>query len=140
MAARVAQIIGADMLILFSDVDGLYDKSKDKKIVKEVTSINEKIVSMIDNKKNKFGSGGITTKLDAAKICMNSGTHMFIANGKVSNPIFNMIKNKRPISIFTIIYNNKNLGLVKPTKKFWDETDAELVGKIDNDILIWSLT
>jgi glutamate 5-kinase len=83
------------MLILFSDVDGLYDKSKGKKIVREVTSINEKILSMIDNKKNEFGSGGITTKLDAAKICMNSGSHMFIANGKVINPIFNMIKNKR---------------------------------------------
>jgi len=95
LAARVAQIIGADMLILFSDVDGLYDKSKGKKIVREVTSINEKIMSLIDNKKNKFGSGGITTKLDAAKICMNSGSHMFIANGKVNNPIANMIKNKK---------------------------------------------
>ena len=50
---------------------------------------------MIDKKKNKFGSGGIATKLDAAKICMNSGSHMFIANGKVNNPISNMIKNKK---------------------------------------------
>ena len=41
------------MLILFSDVDGLYDKSKGKKIIKEVSSINEKITSLIDNKKNK---------------------------------------------------------------------------------------
>ena len=95
LAARVAQIIGADMLILFSDVDGLYDKSKGKKIVRQVTSINEKIMSLIDNKKNKLGSGGIATKLDAAKICMNSGSHMFIANGKVNNPIANMIKNKK---------------------------------------------
>ena len=75
----MAQIIGADMLILFSDVDGLYDKSKGKKIIREVNSINEKITSLIDNRKNKFGSGGIATKLDAAKICMNSGSHMFIA-------------------------------------------------------------
>ena len=82
------------MLILFSDVDGLYDKSKGK-IIREVTSIDEKITSLIDNKKNKFGSGGIATKLDAAKICINSGSHMFIANGKVNNPIFNMIKNKK---------------------------------------------
>ena len=95
LAARVAQIIGADMLILFSDVDGLYDKSKGKKIIREVTSIDKKIVSLIDNKKNKFGSGGIATKLDAAKICINSGSHMFIANGQIDNPIFNMIKNKK---------------------------------------------
>ena len=51
LAARVAQIIGADLLILFSDVDGLYDKSKGKKIIREVTLINEKITSLIDNKK-----------------------------------------------------------------------------------------
>ena len=93
LAARVAQIIGADILILFSDVDGLYDKSNRKKIIREVTSINDKITSLIENKK-QIWFGGISTKLDAAKICMNSGSHMFIANGKVNNPILNMIKNK----------------------------------------------
>ena len=48
--------------------------------------INEKIYSLIDKRKNSYGSGGISTKLDAAKICMNSGCHMFIANGK-NNPL-----------------------------------------------------
>ena len=95
LAARVAQIIGADILIIFSDVDGLYDKSKRKKIVKNVEHINEKITSLIEKKKNNYGSGGIITKLDAAKICMNSGCHMFIANGKKNNPISNMIKNEK---------------------------------------------
>ena len=95
LAARVAQIIGADELVIFSDVDGLYDKSKQKKIVKTVKVIDEKIISLIDNKKNNYGSGGISTKLDAAKICMNSGSHMFIANGKKDNPISNMINKKK---------------------------------------------
>ena len=95
LAARVAQIIGADELVIFSDVDGLYDKSKQKKIVKTVKVIDEKIISLIDNKKNNYGSGGISTKLDAAKICMNSGSHMFIANGKKDNPISNMLNNKK---------------------------------------------
>ena len=94
LAARVAQIIGADTLIILSDVDGLYDKSNQKKIVTTVNKIDEKIKSLIDNKKNKYGSGGISTKLDAAKICMNSGCHMFLANGKKNNPIENIIKNK----------------------------------------------
>jgi|TARA_B110001452_G_scaffold105599_1_gene87546 glutamate 5-kinase len=94
LAARVAQIIGADTLIILSDVDGLYDKSNKKKIVKSVKKIDEKIKSLIENKKNNYGSGGITTKLDAAKICMNSGCNMFIANGKKNNPLKNMIKNK----------------------------------------------
>ena len=95
LAARVAQIIGADELVIFSDVDGLYDKSKQKKIVKTVKVIDEKIISLIDNKKNNYGSGGISTKLDAAKICMNSGSHMFIANGKKDNPISNMLSKKK---------------------------------------------
>src|SRR6056300_2030436 len=64
LAARVAQIIGADTLIIFSDVDGLYDKSKHKKIVKVVKIIDENITSLIENKKNNYGSGGIATKLD----------------------------------------------------------------------------
>ena len=95
LAARVAQIIGADILIIFSDVDGLYDKSKSKKIVKNVDLIDEKIIALIEKTKNNYGSGGISTKLDAAKICMNSGSHMFIANGKKDNPISNMIKNDK---------------------------------------------
>ena len=95
LAARVAQIIGADELVIFSDVDGLYDKSKQKKIVKTVKVIDEKIISLIDNKKNNYRSGGISTKLDAAKICMNSGSHMFIANGKKDNPISNMLSKKK---------------------------------------------
>jgi glutamate 5-kinase len=94
LAARVSQIIGADTLIILSDVDGLYDKSKQKKIVSKVNKIDEKINSLIDNKKNNYGTGGILTKLDAAKICINSGCHMFLANGKKNNPLKNMIKNK----------------------------------------------
>ena len=95
LAARVSQIIGADILIIFSDVDGLYDKSKSKKIVKNVKNIDDKIISLIEKTKNNYGSGGIITKLDAAKICMNSGCHMFIANGKKDNPISNMIKKEK---------------------------------------------
>ena len=94
LAARVAQIIGADTLIILTDVDGLYDKFKNKKIIKTVSKIDSNIIAMIDNKKNSYGSGGISTKLDAAKICINAGCHMFIGNGKKNNPINNMVKSK----------------------------------------------
>tara|TARA_B100001250_G_scaffold123689_1_gene105111 strand:+ start:968 stop:2059 length:1092 start_codon:yes stop_codon:yes gene_type:complete len=94
LAARVAQIIGADTLIILSDVDGLYDKSKNKKVIKNVYKVDSSINALIDNKKNSYGSGGISTKLDAAKICINAGCHMFIGNGKKNNPINNMVKNK----------------------------------------------
>ena len=92
LAARVAQIISADVLINFSDVNGLYESSDNKKIIKEVTSINDKIYSFVENKKNSYGSGGMSTKLDAAKICMNSGCYMSIANGKHINPLDKLVK------------------------------------------------
>ena len=92
LAARVAQIIGADTLIILSDVDGLNDKSK--KLVKTVKKIDKKIYSLVDSSKNLYGSGGILTKLDAARICINSGCHMFIANGKKENPLKRMLKNR----------------------------------------------
>ena len=92
LAARVAQIIGADTLIILSDVNGLYDKSKN--IVKTVNRLDEKIYSLVENSKNSYGSGGILTKLDAAKICMNSGCHMFLANGSKEYPLKRMVKEK----------------------------------------------
>ena len=94
LAARVAQIIGADTLIIFSDVDGLYDKSNKNKIIKKVDNIDKNIYELAEKKNNSYGSGGIITKLDAAKICMNAGCHMFIANGKKNNPIKEIVKNK----------------------------------------------
>ena len=93
LAARVAQIIGADTLIIFSDVDGLYDKGN-KKIIKEVKNLNNNIFNLADSKINSYGSGGMATKLEAAGICMNAGCHMFISNGNRKNPIKHMIEKK----------------------------------------------
>ena len=92
LAARVAQIIEANVLINFSDVDGLYKSSKEKKIVREVRNIDEEIYSFVEKKKNAYGSGGMETKLQAAKICMNSGCYMAIANGKHINPLNKLVK------------------------------------------------
>jgi glutamate 5-kinase len=95
LAARVAQIVGADLLIILSDVDGLYEKRSNKKsLIKEVTIIDENIFSLVDKKINTFGSGGMFTKLEAAKICMNAGCDMLIANGKNFNPIQKIIDKK----------------------------------------------
>ena len=95
LAARVAQIIGADTLIIFSDIDGLYDKSKNKKkLISVVKDLNKEIYDLADKNINSYGSGGMTTKLDAANICVNSGCHMFIANGIHLNPIKKMIQSK----------------------------------------------
>ena len=93
LAARVAQIIGADTLIIFSDVDGLYKNSKMKKtLIKQVDNLDASVYALVDKKINKFGSGGMETKLESAKICMNSGCKMFIANGQYNNPLKRMIE------------------------------------------------
>ena len=95
LAARVAQIISADVLINLSDVDGLYNPIERKKIIMEVNNIDEKIYSLVENKKNNFGSGGMKTKLQAAKICMNSGCYMAIANGNLIRPIKELLENNK---------------------------------------------
>ena len=92
LAARVAQIIGANILVIFSDVNGLYSSSENKKVIKEVNNVDEKIYSFVRNKKNYYGSGGMKTKLEAAKICMNAGCYMAIANGKHINPLSKLLK------------------------------------------------
>ena len=95
LAARVAQIIGADLLIILSDVDGLYKTVSNKKsLIKKVEIIDGDIFSLVNKKFNTYGSGGMLTKLEAAKICMNSGCNMLIANGNILNPIEQIIKKK----------------------------------------------
>jgi len=99
LAARVSQIISADCLILLSDVDGLYTgnpkKNKDTKLIQTVKEIDEKIKKYGTRAENLYGSGGMKTKIDAAKICQLSGCYMVIANGNYKNPIKKIFKNKK---------------------------------------------
>ena len=85
LAARVAQMIDADLLIMLSDVDGLYTESPKKnkraKRIKNIKKIDASIEKMAYSRNSKFGSGGMTTKIWAAKICMNSGCSTVITNG-----------------------------------------------------------
>ena len=95
LAARVAQIIGADLLIILSDVDGLYEITSNKKnLIKTVNVIDKNILALVNKKINTYGSGGMLTKLEAAKICMLAGCNMLIANGNNFNPIKRIIEKK----------------------------------------------
>jgi glutamate 5-kinase len=91
LAARVAQMMSADCLILLSDVDGLYDsdpKSNDNaRIIHEVTDLTDDIISMADSTRTEVGSGGMITKLKAAQIAMAAGCNMFIASGTIAHPL-----------------------------------------------------
>jgi len=98
LAARVSQIIGADCLILLSDVDGLYTdnpkKNKKTKLIKIVKTIDKKIMNYASKAESFYGSGGMKTKIEAAKICQFAGCYMVIANGNNINPIQKIISNK----------------------------------------------
>jgi len=98
LAARVSQIISADCLILLSDVDGLYTdnpkKNRKIKLIRNVKEINEDIKSYATKAENLYGSGGMKTKIEAAKICQLSGCHMVIANGNYKNPIKKILKSQ----------------------------------------------
>ena len=85
LSARVAEIIKADLLILLSDVSGLYDKdpkkNKKSKLIKEVQSINKSVMKAASFTNNQFAKGGMATKIMAAKIATSAGCGMVIVNG-----------------------------------------------------------
>ena len=97
LASRVSQIIGADCLILLSDVDGLYTKNpkfnKNSSLIKKVSKIDQNIENYSSKFVNDYGSGGMATKIEAAKICQLCGCYMVIANGIKNRPIKEIIKN-----------------------------------------------
>ena len=90
LAARVAQMTSADLLVLLSDIDGLYtaDPRKDAEArhVPLVSEIGSEIEAMAGEAGPGYSSGGMVTKLAAARIAMGAGCHMLIAKGKGADP------------------------------------------------------
>ena len=111
LAAIVAKSIRADMLVLFSDIDGLYtaDPHKDKnaKLITEVNCIDEKIMAVAGGKGTEFGTGGMITKLNAAKICLDCGCDMIITNGKNPESLYSIVSGKTVGTKFT--RNNRGI-------------------------------
>ena len=97
LASRVAQISSADCLILLSDVNGLYSKNPKidnrAELIHEIKNIDDNINKIATRSVGEHGTGGMKTKIDAAKICQLSGCYMAIANGLVNRPIQNIINN-----------------------------------------------
>ena len=92
LAARVAAMVSADLLVLLSHVDGLYDvdprkNSNAKHISLVENEITERIFAMAGSEISSDGSGGMVTKLEAARIAMSAGTHMIISDGVGHSPI-----------------------------------------------------
>ena len=95
LAAIVAQSVSADRLILLSDIDGLYTadphKDQDAKLIHNVHAIDDTLLSLAGASASNQGTGGMVTKLQAAKICMDSGCEMIIANGNRPENLYDIM-------------------------------------------------
>ncbi|EME70667.1 gamma-glutamyl kinase [Paramagnetospirillum caucaseum] len=91
LAARVAQMVSADALVLFSDIDGLYTadprKDSDARFIPEVRELTPEIEAMAGDPGSAYGSGGMVTKLVAARICLSAGCRMAITRGEPMHPL-----------------------------------------------------
>jgi len=99
LAARVAVMIGADTLILFSDIDGLYTKNpsihKDATHLPRVDKMTAAIMAMGGDAASGLSSGGMRTKLEAAQMAMAAGCNMVIARGDAQHPLKELIDGGR---------------------------------------------
>ncbi|MBS3115975.1 glutamate 5-kinase [Candidatus Woesearchaeota archaeon] len=97
LSALVASVIKADLLILVSDINGLYDQNphlnKEAKFIKEVTDLKQ-VVSFAKEKKSDLGTGGMTSKIQAAEICKENNIEMWIVNGGKNNFLIDALHNK----------------------------------------------
>jgi glutamate 5-kinase len=105
LAARVAQMTTADTLVLLSDIDGLYAadprRVPDARFIPEVSEVDAAIEAMAGEAPPGYSSGGMVTKLEAAKIAVASGCRMAIADGKPEHPL-QAIENGARCTWFTV--------------------------------------
>lgn len=130
LAARVASMISADCLILLSNVAGLYtsapDGNNNSEIVERITDITPEIEAMVSGEISHLGSGGMGTKIAAARIAMSAGAYMAIADGSKPHPL-KSIEEGNPCTWF--------LPSTTPLdeRKKWIAGTLELRGKITID-------
>ena len=107
LSALVAELVDADLLILFSDIDGLYDcdphNNPDAKIIPLVENV-ENVKSLAGGAGTKRGTGGMVTKLEAAKRAIGAGINMIIANGNNISALYDIFEGKE---VGTLFVSNK---------------------------------
>lgn len=105
LAAIVASSVGADLLILLSDIDGLYTADPhthpDARLLHRVTRIDDHIRDLAGVSNGTQGTGGMVTKLRAAEICLGSGCDMVIANGNAPENLYAILDGKEIGTLFT---------------------------------------
>ncbi|MCH5198152.1 MAG: glutamate 5-kinase [Oscillospiraceae bacterium] len=105
LSARVAVSVSADLLILLTDIDGLFtaDPNKDPNatLLTQVNEITPEIEAIAGGASSKVGTGGMATKIEAAKIAMEDGCDMVIANGKNPAVLYDILEGKQVGTKFT---------------------------------------
>ena len=103
LSALVATIIDANLLVLVSDIDGIFNQNphlhSDAKLIAEVTDL-ESIMNFIEEKESTLGTGGMSSKIHAAEICMTNSVEMWIVNGQRANYIIKALHNEIPFTRF----------------------------------------
>ncbi|MBO5224378.1 MAG: glutamate 5-kinase [Clostridia bacterium] len=101
LSSLVAVSVKADLLVLLSDIDGLFtgDPRKDKnaKLITEVRGITDEIRALAGKEGSELGTGGMITKLNAAKICNDNGCDMIIANGSNPSVLYDIVEGKQAV-------------------------------------------
>ena len=105
LAAIVAESVKADKLILLSDIDGLYtaDPHNDPnaQLIPVIHSIDESVMALAGGSNGNQGTGGMVTKLQAARICTSCGCDMIIANGSCPTNLYDILDGKSVGTTFT---------------------------------------
>ena len=104
LSARIAAVCGADLLVLLSDIEGLYTKDPhkypDASLIKEVKSLTPEIMALAGGRGSALGTGGMQTKLCAARMCMEKGINMIIANGSKPDLLYDIAEGKEAGTLF----------------------------------------
>lgn len=120
LAAVVASLVEADLLILLSDIDGLYTddprSNPDAQLISVVEAIDDKIETMGKGSGSGFGTGGMTTKIAAAKIATASGADMVIANADQFG-IISQIMSGEEVGTLFLAHPNENFHLLDYLEK-----------------------
>ena len=105
LAANVAVLANADLLIIMSDIEGLFDKDPhkydDAELIPVVPEITEEIKAIAGGAGSSLGTGGMATKIKAAEICKNGGIDLIIMNGRDPRHLYKVFENKPIGTLFT---------------------------------------
>jgi glutamate 5-kinase len=104
LSALVASLVEADALFLASDIDGVFDKNphthQDAQLIPRIDDL-EKVTQYIEEKPNGLGTGGMTSKIQAARICMDKNIEVYILNGGRNNFLVDVLEEKIPFTRFS---------------------------------------